>query len=409
MLYLKQKGNDANHSTNTQKNKIKMKKMFSFFAIIFIASLAPAQIVQPVITQSSMVVLQDGFRLSSVLNSGNDSAMKTITVGLDSLFGMSYILADSVKFKSPNFSSVDSSHKILTNQSYWVKLRVVNSIGYAEKIWKNTKPQLPQAPYVTKDSFSIKSTLVIHFLKVVSYSLNTQVSVYFGIDTSYGGVAIGNVLGAQGESVLIITTSGLKTGTTYYFKVVAQNSSGKNSIDYSATTSGPAQFSLQVDSASFSASLNGIYVYYQSLVPSQSTSNIYLNLSTDSSFYVMYKSIPVILNGSPLFVPGPFTPGRYWANLSGFDWLYGYSSVSDSVLVRIGVVAGIDELSKPMDFSGVYQLYDMTGKEVGVGSIERGDDFSLKLRELVLPSGIYLYRIRSDKDHRVLSGKIGRW
>ena len=408
MLYIER--HEANHSTNTQKNKIKMKKYVFFLLCVIFSSAGFAQVTNPVIVSSSLTPLQDGFRLPSVLNSGNDSAVKTIEIGLDSLFMMSYIQADSIKFKSISFASSDSSHGILTNQPYWVKLKVVNSAGYVQKVWKVVKPQLPQAPYVTMDSLGIKGTAVIHFLKVVSFTLNTQISVYFGVDATYGGVAVGSVIGAQGESVVIITTSGLKTGTTYYYKVVAQNASGKDTIYYNAKTSGPSPFSLDIDSARFFPSLNGLYVYYKGTVPSPSTSKIYLNLSTDSTFYTVDKSVLVSLTGSPIFVPGPFTPGRFWTNLSGSDGTYGYSDQSDSVLVRISIVSGVDDLSKPIDFTGQYQLYDTMGKLVAIGDVERGDMFSLKIRELSLPSGIYLYNIRSDKDpSRMLSGKIGRW
>ena len=372
-----------------------------------------ASVKMPTLTLGTLTVLQDGFRLVNTASSGNDSAIKTVTFGLDSLFVGSYVIS-TTKFNSLSFTATDTARWSSSSAYYWIKVGVRNTMGIVEKTVKAIRPQLPQPPYITQDSVSKTNTLTKHYFKIVTYGLNTKVFLSYGLSAAYGSVVTDSVIGSQGESLLAITVSGLAPGTPYHFGVIAKNAKGIMPLaDYVVTTNVYNQpFILKLDSIRFSPTLNGLQVYTSGNVQSPSTSTIMLNLARDSMFTDNYKSL--VLNwevGKKYhFLPGPFTIGRYFANVSGFDWLYGYNQQrSDSMIVRIVSAVGIDELSKPMDFSGQYQLYDMTGRTVGGGIVEAGEMFSLKLRELALPPGIYVYRIRSDKDQKVLSGKIGRW
>ena len=364
-------------------------------------------ITSPAIVSATMTPLLDGFRLSSTTSSGHDNATKIVTLGLDSLFAGSAVL-DSTKFNSVNFADVDSAHGY-SSSYFWIKLEVKNQIKTVQKVWKVTKLQAPKQAFVTKDSVLVTTTTATVHLKVVTYGLKTKVTIPYGTTSAYGKVAVDSLPGAQGESLIAITISGLTPGTTYHLSVVVKNSMPGNMVlpNFTATTDLFSQpFLLILDSVRFSPVLNGLEVYTNGKVTFPANSNLSLNLYTDSMLNSNYKSVPFTWGGKYHFIPGPFIPGRYFANISGFDWANGYSDQSDSMVVYIASANGIGDISKPIDFAGQYQLFDTMGKSVGGGDVQRGEVFSQKMRELALPLGTYVYRIHSDKGQQVLSGKV---
>ena len=160
--------------------------------------------------------------------------------------------------------------QLLPSTSYYVRAYAVNSAGtsYGNSVFFKTIGDKPTSN--SQNASNIQLTTATLNGTVNPNSLETTVTFEYGITTSYGSTAIArqSPLSGDSEGNVSIDLTELSIGTTYHFRIKAENSLGIiYSSDLSFTTLGsvPAlaigtATNIQVNSATLNCSVNANYL-----------------------------------------------------------------------------------------------------------------------------------------------------
>lgn len=153
---------------------------------------------------------------------------------------------------------------------YYIRAFAMNSAGmsYGESRSFNTLGDIPASVAVNADQIALNSAVLNG--TVNPYSLSTTVTFEWGISTNYGNTTIALQSPASGAEIKNLTSeiTGLSPGTTYHFRIKAENSLGVNySNDMSFKTLGdipainsPEASGITLTTASLTGSVNPNYL-----------------------------------------------------------------------------------------------------------------------------------------------------
>ncbi len=375
-------------------------------------------IVKSTVTSFTMTPIIHGCRFKTICSDGYD-VNAVVSIYITALFDSTFqykALLTSTTFSGTNYTRTDSVTSY-PNGFNFRAMAVVNNGCSSDtvKIMANSLPA-PAAPELSKLPTSVThTTSTVSFTHdLYTHGVVTSVNVNWGTDLTYANTPTTQTVPGSSVAHPINSFFGLLKDTRYYFNVCATNAYGTSCADtFSVLTD--AERYLYANSVTGSDTQTPITLSGTYKTKNYSSTNANAYMSKDSSFSSTYKSANAMLTGgnngtiTATFTP-PFAVGTYYLRFS-------YTDMSDNSYIKSNILrieirqstVGIEEVSKSLDFSGQYQIFDMSGKEVGGGIVKEGDVTLFKLRELALPPGIYVYRIRSDKNPQMtLSGKIGR-
>ena len=191
-------------------------------------------------TNAATAISSSGATLNGTVKANNENTTVTFEYGLTNAYG-TVESADQNPVTGNSFTSVSSAITGLSeNTTYHYHVVATNSFGTTNGLDNTffTGAALPTV--ITNVATDIGSTTATLNGTVIANNASTSVSFEYGRDTSYGRTvdANPNVVSGSTNTEVNSTLTGLLSGTTYHYRVVAANSVGTtNGTDETFATS----------------------------------------------------------------------------------------------------------------------------------------------------------------------------
>lgn len=180
------------------------------------------------LTQAATNISTNGATLNGTVNPNHLSTVVTFEYGINTSYGSNVTATQSPMTGNAILNANAAITGLMPGTIYHFRIKTVNSIGtvYGEDLTFTTTGIAPAA--ITYDATNVTGTTATLNGKVNANSISTTVTFEYGTTTSYGNnvnASPGTVSG-NAETGVSYNLTGLALGTTYHYRVRAQNSVG---------------------------------------------------------------------------------------------------------------------------------------------------------------------------------------
>jgi uncharacterized protein YegP (UPF0339 family) len=180
------------------------------------------------LTQPATNVSDTGATLNGMVNPNDLSTTVTFEYGITTSYGSNVTAAQSPLAGNTNTNVSADISGLARGTKYHFRVKAENPLGVA---YGNDMEFLKQVPTITQSGvvYLTSTTATIHSI-VNANSFSSVVTFEYGTTTSYGQEVTPEQSPVTGNinTDLVVTLTGLTCGTTYHFRVKAENSIGIN-------------------------------------------------------------------------------------------------------------------------------------------------------------------------------------